>query len=465
MLEKVRKTIDNNGLIDHGQAVLVGLSGGPDSVALLHILSRLAKRRRWRLAAVYINHGLRPQAARREEEFCQRFTDSLGLPFHIVRENIAELAQDTGRGVEETGRTFRYGVFEALADAEECDRIALGHQADDRVETILFHILRGTGRRGLIGMPVRRGRIVRPLFDCTKDEVLKYLRVHRLKYCSDNSNLDPKFTRNFLRNQLLPQIRTRINPQVNRSVLEMAETLATEESHLGRLVSRAIGKAVRTSPGGKIELDSRLLKGYDEWLRWRLLRHCVAKSSGSHSGPDRATTMRLDEWANGDKASISVPPKIQVIRTARSLVFHRRLAIAFCEELPVGKSCYLAPVAMTLRCRVTPGSLIDVRRQRRGRCVTLDWSRVLLPLQVRNIHLGDRFQPLGLDGSKKVADYLVDRKVDRVFRDEIPVVCDRNGIIWLVGYEIADHVKVDASTKEVLTVEFTQHRKRRNAAG
>jgi len=175
--------------------------------------------------------------------------------------------------------------------------------------------------------------------------------------------------------------------------------------------------------------------------------------------------MRLDEWANGDKASISVPPKIQVIRTARSLVFHRRLAIAFCEELPVGKSCYLAPVAMTLRCRVTPGSLIDVRRQRRGRCVTLDWSRVLLPLQVRNIHLGDRFQPLGLDGSKKVADYLVDRKVDRVFRDEIPVVCDRNGIIWLVGYEIADHVKVDASTKEVLTVEFTQHRKRRNAAG
>jgi tRNA(Ile)-lysidine synthase len=459
MIETVNKTISDHDLIEDGQTILIGLSGGPDSVALLQVLSRLAEKRRWRLQAVYVNHGFRPRIARREEVFCQELADSLQVRLHIVREDVKALAKAKRIGLEEAGREFRYGVYEALADDEDCQQIALGHHADDRAETILFQMLRGAGRNGLIGMPIRRGRIIRPLFDCTKAEILRYLDQHKLAFCEDLSNGDPRFTRNYIRHRLLPRIRERINPAVDRALISMAETLSHEESFLTEQTQRVVKKVVRTRPTGKIELDLRSFNAYDTWLRRRLLRHCIARASGSHSGPDKATVRRIEKWLDGTARSISIPLGIELTRIEHQLVFHRRKQISFCHELAVRGRCLVSELAMTFRSRVASGSLEKISRRRQSRRVELDYDRIVGPLEVRSIRSGERFQPLGMNGTKTVADFLVDRKVPRVYRDETAVVCDQRGIIWLAGFEIADRVKISSATREVLSLEFTRHRK------
>ncbi|MFH1687439.1 MAG: tRNA lysidine(34) synthetase TilS [bacterium] len=457
MQAKVEKTIERHQLFERGNSVLVGLSGGPDSVALLHVLHRLPKQWRLSIEAVCINHCLRVRQAQREEQFCQELCDRLGVVLHIVRQDIKQLTKTPTTGLEEAGRRFRYGVYETLADSEGFDRVALGHHADDRVETILLNLFRGSGRAGVMGMPIRRDKIVRPLFECSKDEILDYLKSLKAPYCLDNSNRDCRFRRNFIRNRLLPLLRNRINPEVDQALLNAADILAEEEVPLAQFFERAKGNAVRVTPGGKIELDMGAFASYDRWLRSRLLRYCIATVSGGQAA-SRQTVERLSGWIDTTKRSLSIPGKVQVERIDGKLVFNTDAPTAYEAALTRGRWLPLQRPTMKLRwsCpRTRPGRAelgADPNR------VWLDRDRVSPPLTVRNYRPGDRWRPLGMTGAKKVARYLIDKKVPMVYRDEIPVVCDQEGIVWLVGYEIADRVKIDPSTKEVIKIECAKRK-------
>jgi len=189
-LQKVKRTITEHKLIDMGDSVLVALSGGPDSVALVHLLYRLRqsnKSMKLQLGAVYVNHQIRKRASKKEEQFCQHLCDSLSLPLTIVCGDVPTVAKSDRLGLEEAAREFRYATFEHLADEDGYDRIAVGHHADDQVETILFRLFRGTGPTGLVGMPIRRGKIIRPLLDLTRAEILGYLQQNQLDWCEDKS--------------------------------------------------------------------------------------------------------------------------------------------------------------------------------------------------------------------------------------------------------------------------------------
>ncbi len=176
MLTKVKKTIAEHDLIKQGDSILVAFSGGPDSVVLLSVLCKLRRSMKLQVHAVYINHSLRPRAAAKEEAFCRRLCKRLKVELTIKRADIPSVARRTKRGIEETARDVRYCIYNELADSMGCTKIALGHHADDNVETILFRILRGTGRAGLLGIPIKRGRIIRPLLHSTKKEILDHLK-------------------------------------------------------------------------------------------------------------------------------------------------------------------------------------------------------------------------------------------------------------------------------------------------
>ena len=458
MLKQVQNTINRYGLLTPGDSVLVALSGGPDSVALLHVLVKLRRAYRLRLAAVYINHGLRPSSARREEAFCCQLCDRLGVDCEIVREDIAALARAKRQGIEETGRDFRYGVYETLAQADGHNRIALGHHRDDRVETILFNIARGSGRGGLIGMPPVRARIIRLLYDCSRSQILQYLKRHRLGYCEDQSNRSLDFSRNFVRHRVLPLLRQRLNPRVDEALIRLAELQAEEEQALQDLLRMAIRKCVTFTPGGKIELALVSFTRYDKWLRRRLLRHCITMTSVAGASIDRDVTDRLFGWLDTKVSRCSLPEGVTAERTPGKIVLVGPQARPFEYPVVPGRTCRLDWPHLTFRCRVQRQVGGKKRSQPRGRQVVLDASRVKLPLVVRNIRSGDRFVPLGMSGRKKVSDFLIDRKVPRVYRDEIPVVCDKEGIIWVVGHEIADRVKTSVTTKEVMVLEYSQQR-------
>lgn len=455
ILATVKKTAADHSLLGVEDSVLIALSGGPDSVALLHVLTRLRRSMKLSLTAVYVNHRIRKKAALAEEKFCQELCDRFDIDLDIVSEDIPALARKQKKGIEEAARDFRYELFDLLAREDGHDRIALGHHADDRAETILFRILRGTGTSGLSGIPVKRGRIIRPLYELSKAQILAYLRTRRLSYCIDQSNEGTDYRRNYLRNRLLPEIRKELNPQVDKALLNLADTSSVEDGFLEQLVDKAVRRCISVTVGGKFELDLTNVDRYDTAIRRRLLRRCLKRLSLSQVTPDKEVIERLEKLITSGGKGLSLPGKVQATTVGDRLVLYRREKHIFQTALESGKKTRIDFPAMEFTSRVEDNWRGRPIKERGSREVTLDWEKIRPPLQVRNLRSGDRFRPLGLGGTKKVGDFLTDRRIPPIYRDEIPVVCDAKGIIWVVGQEIDNRVKIDEETKKVITIGFT----------
>ena len=454
LFEKVSQTIEKHQLLDSGDAVLVALSGGPDSVALLYLLAKLKSKLNLKIFAVYINHQIRPAAARKEENFCRELCARLGVKFQFVSENIPKLAKKVRKGIEETARDFRYEQFEKVAAEFGCNKIALGHHIDDRVETVLFRILRGTGRTGLQGISIKRGKYIRPLNDIDKKEILKYLRQNKIKFCVDQSNAKVDYTRNFIRQRLLPLIRKKINANVDNSILNLTDTISEEEEFLETIVDKAYAACVSRTPAGKFVLALTKFSDYNLWLRRRLIRRCIVKASGTKAFPEKVTVDRVLAITIGEGKAVSIPNLIQCERTNNELFIYRHNHRSYNKELALGGKTAIEQIGLefgTSVCTVPGG---DLEKERRSSKVIVDFDKLSPPLLVRNIRIGDKFRPLGLQGNKKIGDYLTDRKVPALLRGEIPVVTDSRGIVWLVGFEIDERVKIDQNTKKVLKIEY-----------
>ena len=459
-LQTVKQTIEANQLLEKGHSVLVALSGGPDSVALLHLLSRLQRSYRLKLGAVYINHNMRPRAAKKEERFCHELCDRLGVPLTVVREDVPALAKKRGLGLEETARDVRYEIFDSLVKAGKYDRVALGHHADDQVETILFRLVRGTGPAGMTGMPVKRGKYIRPLLELTRSEVLGYLKKHSLSWCEDTSNKSLKFRRNWIRHRLLPGLRKNLNPKADAAILALAGHLAEDEAYLGSIVDRAVRKTVRMTPGGKIALALEIYRDYPVPLRYRLLRYCLKATCMSESTLGREAVQRLDRLAMSGGGTISLPGLVQASVVGPTMYVWVRGVVDVHEELTPGRSLNLDRPAVTFTGRLEKSARVGTNRSTGGSRIRLDWGKLRPPLAVRTIRPGDRFRPLGMKGHKKVGDFLTDRKVPRPLRDEVLLLCDQEGPVWVTGYEIADRVKIDERTEKVLRVAISVRQKK-----
>ena len=451
-LQQMKLTIERQQLFAKNHSVLIALSGGPDSVALLHLLSRLRKSYRLKLTAVYINHQIRPRAAKKEERFCQKLCDRLGIPLTIMREDVPALAKKRGLGLEEMAREVRYTIYANLAQAQKCDRVALGHHADDQVETILFRLVRGTGPSGLAGMPYRRGLIIRPLLDLTRAEIIAYLKKNSLTWCEDTSNQSVQFRRNWIRHRLLPELRRRLNPQVDAAVLSLADTIREEDLYLTEIENRAFRKAVRITPGGKIELALESYRKYAKWIGRRLLRHCLKVTCPAGFAPAKRVIERLDSLASKKSGTFSLPGRIQAKVSGDRLYLWRRQSESVRIDYQPGRSLHLAWPQVRFASRVADRTSVTVIRRPGARRVWLDWSKLRPPMVIRSLRPGDKFRPLGMKGHKKISDFLSDRKVPQPLRDEVLLLCDRQGPVWIVGHEIAERAKVDDKTERVLTV-------------
>ncbi|MBS3975659.1 MAG: tRNA lysidine(34) synthetase TilS [Syntrophomonadaceae bacterium] len=459
MLEKVLKNIIKYRLLEPHDGVLVAVSGGPDSVALLHALQCLTEEFPLTLWAAHLNHGLRGREAEEDAEFVSHLAKEWGIPAVIEKINVKNLTGKKGLSVQEAARQARYRFLRRVASQRGLAKIAVGHHANDQAETILLNFLRGSGTSGLKGMlPLSQG-VIRPLLQITRKEIEEYCRQHGLPSREDSSNLKTDYQRNRVRQHLLPELE-RYNPRILDTINRMSKVLREEDELLEQVCSMSIAPLV-ISTGEGIKIPVREFNLLPAAIQGRGIRQCYAALTGSKEGLAFTHVEGALELARGErKKGITFPCGVAILRQKDWLLL--RLSVSkrqpehFAIEVAIPGDTPLAGQNLLVRTRVeekrgfllrfSPGTLTN-------QCV-LDWDKVSGPVFVRLRKQGDRFFPLGAPGFKSLKEFFIDQKVPKEKRDLVPIIATAKDILWVAGYRIDNRYKIEPETKRLLCIEL-----------
>ncbi|SDW86791.1 tRNA(Ile)-lysidine synthase [Marininema mesophilum] len=455
MLQEMRWWIDQHNLLPRESHVLVGVSGGADSLALLHALGELAPRYQWRLTAVHVEHGLRREESLEDAKFVVQMAKNWGIPVVVECVRVEDTLKKKGGNKQDVARRLRYDAFARVATERNVDVLALAHHADDQVETVLMRILRGTSPAGLVGIPLSREwsdlRLVRPLLGVTREEVEAYCVEKGLTPREDASNQDVNYTRNRIRLELLPLLET-YNPRVRESILQLSNLAQGEVSHWKPLEERAWKEVVVKEMEGWITLDIKRLNTLDIALQRRVIKlilNCLVKKEANFSihhavegirnliiGSNPAATLYLPGEMKAEREydclHVFCKPQERSTSTLTHPLQPLHLHIPGKTELPYGT--FRAWTSSQL-----PPDLED-------NCAVFDLAVLQEPLTVRFRRPGDRIRPKGLHGRKKVKDILIDAKVPKRKRDRIPLVFHGEEILWIPGLVRSEWALVDRDT-------------------
>ncbi len=464
--QRVLDTIDRHALLRDGHRVLVAVSGGADSVALLFLLRELAAGGALHVAGLaHLNHLLRGADADADETFCRALGARLGLPVIVERVDIGALARAQKRSIEDAARTARYAFLERAADATVADAIALGHTLEDQAETFLLRLMRGAGTRGMAAIQPKAGRVIRPVLEVERGQLRDYLSSHHEAFREDATNADVTFARNRVRHELIPLLRARFSPGINRVLAREAELARQDEEFLSaeaiKLASRIVLMDV------DVRLDVAGLRSAPRALSSRVAHAALQRLAGQKSIHFEHVERLLalaEESAQGKAVSL---PGQYAVRSGDSIVLRlarrrdRATVNSFAVSLSIPGEVALDLMnggvwqGLAVGAEHLPGTSAPGERPRkwavRGMEVGVAAGAVELPLAVRSRRPGDRLRPLGGPGRRKLQDFLVDRKVARDQRDTVPLVVDgRDRIVWVVGQTVAEDFRVTDPSQGVI---------------
>ncbi len=454
MLEQqVRDTIDRFRMIPCGSRIVAAVSGGLDSVVLLRILHGLADELGFSITVAHLDHALRVDSVE-DATFVKELGAELGLPVVTERIDVGAVATSRRMGIEEAAREARYAFLDRTAGGIGAGRVALGHTADDQAETILFRLARGTGLEGLRGMDAVSGKIIRPLLYTSRADVRGYAESHGLRWREDATNLDLRFSRNRIRQRVLPELRA-VNPEADKA-LQRAGTLADEAlDAVAYLVADLWPKLGPREESGRVELSRAALAALPESVQAFVLREGFRRARGTLRGLERAHVLAARQLVTqaAPTAALDVPQ-------ARVDVIADRVLIR--GELPIIESAHAWSVSLPLGHTVLPEQrlAVDVSVEplsRRGEIPEADeWTEladadsISFPLTLRTRLEGDRFSPLGMDRDVRLKDFLINQRIPRAQRAVLPLLYDQEKLVWVVGVRLSERVKVNRSTTRVL---------------
>jgi tRNA(Ile)-lysidine synthase len=459
---RVLAAIRRRQLVEPGARVVAAVSGGADSVALAWILRELTDAGVLRLVAIaHLDHSLRGAESARDAAFCRDLAVELDVPFDVEAADVAALAKAHAQSIEEAGREARYAFFDRVRARASADVVATAHTRDDQAETVLMRLLRGAGTRGLAGIPPRRGRIVRPLLDLRRAELVAWLEGHARRWVEDSTNADRAITRNWIRHALLPQITARFGDGVI-DVLARGADLARADDHILGEIAREVAPGIQQATDAVIELDVRALCVQPLAIRQRVVRGAMKQRGGrAPSAAHVAAVLRMAESGQPVRLrlgrrqlELSGAGRVLSIREARPE--DGRPAPAWAYPLSIPGEIDVPEAAGRLTATPTTlsavGGLGKVKRLPPGQAVAAGLEG---PLVVRAWRPGDALQVLGLSGRKKVQDLFVDRKVPRERRHIVPVVAHPDGrIVWVAGHALGEPFRVSEATKSVVVLSF-----------
>ncbi len=457
--------------IDVGSDVIVAVSGGADSLCLLHVLHRLSEHFPLNLHVAHMDHMLRGRASGEDAEFVAQQARALRLPCTVESRDILEYKLEHRCSLEEAAREVRYEFLRAVAESCGAETVITGHTRDDDVETVMLHILRGSGIHGLRGLepatevpftlPVsarrRTLRLARPLLTVSREETVTYCSLRGLTYRRDVSNEYPHFLRNRIRLEVLPALR-QINPRLDDTLLRLASAAAEDDGFIVEAAQITWDNAV-TSTQTAVFIDLPAFQFSAPAVQARLLRQAVVHLTGSARDLSHAHVTLVRELAAGtEPRQMDLPLNVIVRRARDCMVAFIRGHDPACDV----SRTPLLPVSLDVpgETRI-PGWRVVTTYEKAGSdfitdpyVARLDAAKTGPHLTVRRRRPGDRFRPLGMVGQKKLQDFMVDAKIPIHIRDCVPVVCSGDDIVWVVGWRIDDRVKLAACTQDVVRIEF-----------
>ena len=457
MQKKVLDFIRQHHMISGGDRIVAGVSGGADSVCLFYILCRLQEQIPFTFAVVHVNHMLRGEEAEADERFVQDLCQRHGITCRVCREDVAGIAGREKMSLEEAGRRVRYEAFERFSREWGANKTALAHHQNDCAETMLYHLARGTGIRGLCSLRPVRNSVIRPLLCMNRAEIEQYLKEEKIEYRTDSTNMDEEYTRNKIRHRVIPYLTEEINPRTVEHMAATAQSLEEVQDYLDEMTEMLMEKYVQKS-GDSLLADNQL--AHEPLLLQKyVLQKCLEQSAGTKKD---FTRVHLEEicalFARETGKCLHLPYSLVGTRTYRGLAFRGadireqsgKLPAFFCEQLKIPGDTRIEK--WTVQCALLRNSMQRIPQKTYTKW--LDYDRIKDTLVIRTRLPGDYIRINEEGGRKKIKDYFIDLKIPREERDKILLLAAGSEVLWVVGHRISQACMVRDSTECILRIQI-----------
>lgn len=451
-IEKVINTIEKFNMLSFSDHVLVGLSGGPDSVCLLSVLSNLTPKYNLKLSAVYIDHGLRPNDIPKEIDFCKDLCDKFHISFHTQSVKVRDFTLKEKINLQEAARILRYSVLDQISISIKANKIAMAHNADDQAETFIMRLLRGAGPAGLSSIPPVRKKIIRPLIEIERKEIENYLKDNKLNYIKDPSNESLKYLRNKIRHALMPVIKE-ISPQATKIISKTADILREENDYINVAVTKALMRLMSRKTDQKVELFCNPMEVLNVVILRRALRvaiDSVKDLRGIEFDHIEDIIKLIKKGKPGDR--IYLPKGIRVIKGYSTITITSETPQKLSTyQIDEPKEIFIKEISMSLDIKeISPADLQDYGNGKN--LIYIDADKIKFPLIIRHRKDGDYFYPFGFGKKKKLQDFFVDEKIPKYERDLVPIIESDGNIVCIVGHRLDDRYKIEHNTKRCLQI-------------
>ena len=438
--KKIREYIDKYNMIERGDGVVIGLSGGPDSVCLFFVLLALKSEYNLTLRAVHINHMIRGEDADEDEEYVRRLCSEFQVPLEVKRVDIPKLAAASGRSIEEEARLARYEAFEEAANLFEeegrSSKIAVAHNADDNAETVLFHMARGAGLDGMCGIAPVRGIVIRPLLEVSKKDILSFLGENEVAYCVDITNSQVDYDRNRIRHNIMPEL-----TQINDKALEHISEMTARLSDIADYLSLEANGLLQMAKLEDNKLRKRTIATAPRVVASQALKEYLSRFMPQQKDVGAYHIDSILDLLNEDgERQIQLP-------------YNKTIVISYEEIYVIDKDAKKNnPVFNYREFEDKEGMAYPSENYTKW----FDCDRIGSNVVIRTREEGD-YLCIDSDGNRKsIQDYFVDEKIPRHLRDEVPLVCDGSHVMWVVGHRISEYYKISKNTTRVLEISYTE---------
>lgn len=459
--QKVKVYVERFHMIEPKDTIVLGISGGADSVCLLKILARWKEAWGISLWAVHVHHQLRGEEADADERFVRELCENEGIPCRVFHEDVQGMAQREKIGLEEAGRIARYRCFATVCEDVGGGKIALAHHQDDLAETMLHHLVRGTGMAGLCSLKPVSGNRIRPLLCLEKEEILVYLEAAGQPWRTDSSNLEDDYTRNRIRHHVLEELKTEVNPRAVRHMAQLSEELEETRAVLAQVAAEKRRQYVRKSEKGMLLAEE--LKKEPDLIGRQIVHDLLKEISGKQKDFTRIHVEAVQElWNRKVGARRDLPYGMQAIRTYDGIYLERKAekcktrdseknaGIQINVHSEGTESFQIGELTLTVSRTARDFGEIPEKKYTKW----FDYDRIKQTLVIRHRQPGDRICLFDGGGSKKLKDYLIDRKIPAQKRDQLWLLADGSDILWIIGDRISAAYKVTAESQRILQAEI-----------